>query len=121
MCGIVGIAAARPVASRQWLSAASDTIRHRGPDGAGEWWSLDGCVGLGHRRLAIVDLSPAAAQPMARAGAVAHIVFNGEIYNFKDLRSELVAKGHTFTTESDTEVVLAAYEEWGTECVGHLN
>jgi asparagine synthase (glutamine-hydrolysing) len=96
-------------------------MRHRGPDGCGEWWSADGCVGLGHRRLAVIDLSPAGQQPMADSGGTLHIVFNGEIYNFHDLRAELVSRGHAFRSHSDTEVILAAYREWGTDCLQRLN
>jgi asparagine synthase (glutamine-hydrolysing) len=96
-------------------------MRHRGPDDAGEWWSPDGCVGLGHRRLAIIDLTPSGHQPMASANGSVLIAFNGEIYNFVDLRNELTAEGHTFRTRSDTEVVLAAYRQWGTDCVVRLN
>jgi asparagine synthase (glutamine-hydrolysing) len=96
-------------------------MRHRGPDDFGEWWSADSRVGLGHARLAIIDLSPAAHQPMRSADSAFHIVFNGEIYNFLELRAELSEKGHTFFSKSDTEVLLAAYREWGTECLGHLN
>ena len=96
-------------------------MRHRGPDDAGEWWSADGRIGLGHRRLSIIDLSPAGHQPMLDAAGELTIVFNGEIYNFSDLRRELVAKGHAFRSQSDTEVILAAYREWGTECLSRLN
>jgi len=96
-------------------------MRHRGPDDAGEWWSADACVGLGHRRLAVIDLSPAGHQPMQDAGGGLCIVFNGEIYNFADLREELTAKGQAFRSHSDTEVILAAYREWGTDCVSRLN
>jgi len=98
-----------------------DSLRHRGPDDAGEWWSTDGCIGLGHRRLAIVDLSPAGHQPMHDASGELCVVFNGEIYNFVDLRRELAAEGHAFRSHSDTEVILAAYREWGTECLSRLN
>jgi asparagine synthase (glutamine-hydrolysing) len=94
---------------------------HRGPDDAGEWWSADGCVGLGHRRLSIIDLSPAGHQPMQDTRGDLCIVFNGEIYNFPDLRRELEAKGHLFLSHTDTEVVLGAYREWGTECLSRLN
>ncbi len=94
---------------------------HRGPDDAGEWWSTDGCVGLGHRRLAIIDLSPAGHQPMLDVTGELAITFNGEIYNFVDLRQELLAKGYVFQTHSDTEVILVAYREWGTDCLSHLN
>jgi asparagine synthase (glutamine-hydrolysing) len=96
-------------------------MRHRGPDGCGEWWSADGCVGLGHRRLAVIDLSTAGQQPMADASGQLNIVFNGEIYNFTDLRRQLADKGYTFRSDTDTEVVLAAYREWGTDCLGRLN
>ena len=121
MCGIVGIASNTPIADRAWLTAGRDAMRHRGPDGCGEFWSADGCVGLGHRRLAIIDLSSAGQQPMADAGGRLRIVFNGEIYNFTDLRRELAARGHVFFSQTDTEVVLAAYREWGTDCLGRLN
>jgi asparagine synthase (glutamine-hydrolysing) len=96
-------------------------MRHRGPDGCGEWWSADGCVGLGHRRLAVIDLSAAGRQPMTDASGSLHIVFNGEIYNFADLRRELIGKGHSFRSHTDTEVVLGAYHEWGSDCLERLN
>ena len=96
-------------------------MTHRGPDDAGEWWSADGRVGLAHRRLAIIDLSPAGHQPMHDASGMLSIIFNGEIYNFQDLRAQLMAKGHQFRSVSDTEVILAAYREWGIECLSHLN
>jgi len=121
MCGIVGIAGQRPAASREWLGIGRDSMRHRGPDDAGEWWSSDGRVGLGFRRLSILDLTPAGHQPMASADGLLHIVFNGEIYNYTDLRSELAKAGHVFRTASDTEVLLASYRHWGTECLARLN
>jgi asparagine synthase (glutamine-hydrolysing) len=121
MCGIVGIASRTCVVERSWLAAGSDAMRHRGPDGHGEWWSEDGCVGLGHRRLAVIDLSPAGAQPMSDGSGALHITFNGEIYNFIDLRRQLAGLGHVFRTASDTEVVLAAYREWGGACLERLN
>jgi asparagine synthase (glutamine-hydrolysing) len=98
-----------------------DALSHRGPDDAGEWWSEDGCVGFGHRRLAIIDLSPSGHQPMQDATGELCIVFNGEIYNFADLRAQLATKGHGFRSQSDTEVILAAYREWGTDCLSRLN
>ena len=94
---------------------------HRGPDDAGEWWSADGRVGLAHRRLSIIDLSPAGHQPMHDDAGALSIVFNGEIYNYNDLRAELLTKGHSFKSLSDTEVILAAYREWGTDCLTRLN
>lgn len=120
MCGIVGIASVSPQQDHTWLAPACDTLRHRGPDDAGEWWSTDGKVGLGFRRLAIVDLSPGGHQPM-RGATGASIVFNGEIYNFRELRQELKQLGQQFHTQSDTEVLIAAYETWGTECLTRLN
>ena len=121
MCGIVGIAARSAINNRAWLAVGRDAMRHRGPDDCGEWWSADGRVGLGHRRLAIIDLSPAGHQPMTSSTGGLQIVFNGEIYNFADLRRELVAKGHSFRSNSDTEVILEAYQEWGAECLTRLN
>jgi asparagine synthase (glutamine-hydrolysing) len=121
MCGIVGIASKEPIAHRAWLAQGRDAMKHRGPDDSGEWWSSDGRLGIGHRRLSIIDLSPAGHQPMSDAAGTLQIVFNGEIYNFGHLRKELVAKGHTFRSHSDTEVILAAYREWGPECLSRLN
>lgn len=121
MCGIVGIVSNTPQAQRAWLAIGRDAMTHRGPDDAGEWWSADGRVGLAQRRLAIIDLSPAGHQPMHDASGALSIVFNGEIYNFADLRDELIAKGHGFRSHSDTEVILAAYREWGTECLARFN
>jgi asparagine synthase (glutamine-hydrolysing) len=121
MCGIVGIAATEAIQDRAWLAKGRDAMRHRGPDDAGEWWSNDGRVGFGHRRLAIVDLSPGGHQPMQLADGDLTITFNGEIYNFLDLKTQLRALGASFRTSSDTEVILAAYRQWGTDCLAHLN
>lgn len=121
MCGIVGISSTTSLTRRAWLVIGRDAMTHRGPDDAGEWWSADGRVGLAHRRLSILDLSPAGHQPMHDASGELSIVFNGEIYNFADLRDELIAKGHGFRSHSDTEVILAAYREWGTECLARFN
>ena len=89
----------------------TDAIAHRGPDGSGT--HVDGPVGLGNRRLAILDLSDAAAQPMVNAADQIALTYNGEVYNFRELRRELERAGHNFSSRSDTEVVLRAYEEWG--------
>jgi asparagine synthase (glutamine-hydrolysing) len=121
MCGIVGIISNNPQAQRAWLAIGRDAMTHRGPDDEGEWWSADGRVGLAQRRLSIIDLSPAGHQPMHDASGALSIVFNGEIYNFADLRDEMIAKGHSFRSQSDTEVILAAYREWGTECLSRFN
>src|SRR5688572_3867865 len=121
MCGIAGIVTTRGSIESDCVVRMRDTLHHRGPDGAGEWWSPDKCVALGHRRLAIIDLSPTGHQPMQNASGELCIVFNGEIYNFKTLHQELEAKGHTFDAHSDTEVILAAYRESGLDCRLRLN
>ena len=121
MCGIAGVASINLQTERAWLRASGQQMRHRGPDGMGEWWSGDGRVGLTHRRLAIIDLSPAGFQPMHLERRGLSIVYNGEIYNFGDLRTELKKLGHKFVSQSDTEVILAAYAEWGTDCLDHFN
>ena len=121
MCGIVGIASINAVTNHDWLARARTAMSHRGPDDSGERWLAQDRVGLGHLRLSIIDLSPAGHQPMSDSDDELTIVFNGEIYNFLDLRIELKSKGHTFVSQSDTEVLLAAYREWGDECISHLN
>lgn len=120
MCGILGIAGNR-LPSRELLIRMRDSLRHRGPDDEGVWWSSDGRVALAHRRLAIIDLSPNGRQPMSDGTGRLHIVFNGEIYNYLDLRAELRRRGHEFRTASDTEVILQAYLEWGHNALSHLN
>lgn len=112
MCGIVGYAGREPIAPEQ-LASMRDTMTHRGPDDCGLWTSADGAVSLAQRRLSIIDLSPGGHQPMADAAGRIHVVFNGEMYNFQEVRSELEAAGHSFRTSSDTEVVIAAYRNWG--------
>ena len=121
MCGIVGIAAAVPASNRINLEMMRDTMRHRGPDDCGLWESADGRVAFGHRRLAIIDLSPGGHQPMSDTTGGICIVFNGELYNYRDLRSELEGSGHSFKTASDTEVILAAYRAWGIDCLDRFN
>jgi asparagine synthase (glutamine-hydrolysing) len=121
MCGIVGVASRHATTDREWLSVGCAAMVHRGPDDDGIWWSANGNVGLAQTRLAIIDLSPGGHQPMHDQANRLSIVFNGEIYNYLDLREQLAAKGHKFHTQSDTEVVLAAYHEWGTDCLAHLN
>ncbi len=121
MCGIAGIASAHGLLDRSHLEAMGDVLRHRGPDDAGAWWADAGDVGFVHRRLAILDLSPTGHQPMRDSRGDLTIVFNGEIYNFSELRMELEAAGHTFRSASDTEVILEAYRAWDTACVERLN
>ena len=94
-------------------------LAHRGPDGEGYY--LSGPVGLGHRRLAIIDLSAAGSQPMANAAQTIWVTFNGEIYNFQDIRRELARRGHQFRSATDTEVIVHAYAEWGTACLQRFN
>jgi asparagine synthase (glutamine-hydrolysing) len=120
MCGIVGFCDLNgEPASRGVLERMTDRISHRGPDGEGYY--TDGPVGLGHRRLAIIDLSPAGHQPMANESGDLVITYNGEIYNFQELRVELEALGYHFHSRTDTEVVLHAYNEWGESCVDRFN
>lgn len=121
MCGIIGIASRQPVLDKGWLIKGRDAMAHRGPDHAGQWWSADGRVGLAHRRLSIIDLSAAGNQPMPNEKGDLHLVLNGEIYNFQELKRELAQKGQMFKSQSDTEVLLAAYQEWGTDCLAKMN
>jgi asparagine synthase (glutamine-hydrolysing) len=120
MCGIVGYAGRRAIEERQ-LCAMRDTLAHRGPDDSGLWYSADRGAGFGHRRLSIIDLSPAGHQPMADGSGRAHISFNGEIYNFLDLRDELAKCGYSFRSHRDTEVIVEAWREWGDDFVTRLN
>ena len=121
MCGIVGIAGQEPVVDKEILLLMRDTMQHRGPDDSGLWCDGENRIGLGHRRLSIIDLTDAAHQPMSDTDGKLHLVFNGEIYNYRLLREELIAKGHHFRTASDTEVVIESYREWGEDCVSHFN
>ncbi len=121
MCGIAGFVhfdTSRP-ATTQLLNEMRDRVFHRGPDSAGSWIVKN--VALGHRRLAIIDTSNAGAQPMLSKNERYVLVFNGEIYNYIELRTELTRHGHQFHTDSDTEVLLAAFEQWGHDCVQHFN
>jgi asparagine synthase (glutamine-hydrolysing) len=121
MCGIVGMAGRSPAANLEILTVMRDALHHRGPDDAGVWWAPDRRVGLANRRLAIIDLSPGGHQPMADLSGQLWITYNGEIYNYRDVRRELEGKGHRFRTESDTEVILGSYRAWGVDCLSHLN
>ena len=119
MCGIAGIynlKSQEPV-SRRLLKAMTDSLIHRGPDDEGFYVS-DG-IGLGHRRLSIIDLA-AGRQPMTNEDETVWVVFNGEIYNFSELHQYLETKGHQFKTRSDTEVIVHLYEEKGEECFREL-
>jgi asparagine synthase (glutamine-hydrolysing) len=101
------------------IVAMTQTLSPRGPDGEG-FWRAPG-VALGHRRLAVIDLSPAGAQPLGNEDGSVQVVFNGEIYDFQGLRAELLARGHVFRSRCDTEVIVHGYEEWGDEVVAHLD
>lgn len=122
MCGIAGILEFRDQpASESALTEICRRLAHRGPDGHGYWRSSNGTVALGHRRLAILDLDRRADQPMVSADGRHAVVFNGEIYNFLELRKELRACGEVFRTESDTEVILAAWRVWGEGMLPRFN
>ena len=120
MCGIAGIyhlQTAKPVDAAR-VRVMADAIAHRGPDGDGVWTAPG--VGFGHRRLSIIDLA-GGAQPMASDDGQAVLIFNGEIYNFREVRAELEALGHAFHSHSDTEVILQAWQRWGPDCLPKLN
>jgi asparagine synthase (glutamine-hydrolysing) len=120
MCGVTGIIhlEGEPV-SPVLLRRMTDAIDHRGPDGEGQW--IDGNVGLGHRRLSIIDLSPAGHQPMISSDHRYVLTYNGEIYNYRELRLELEAAGHWFRSGTDSEVLLYALAHWGVEALDRLN
>jgi asparagine synthase (glutamine-hydrolysing) len=120
MCGIAGLIGNRQVnASALYGMVAVQS--HRGPDGDGFWFAADGRVALGHRRLAILDLSDKGRQPMADSSGQFIITFNGEIYNYLEIREELRQLGHYFCSDSDTEVILEAYKEWNEACLDRFN
>lgn len=123
MCGIYGYVSLGGAGDLQTLRRMGAALRHRGPDDQGEVVRDDGdiWVGLGHQRLSIMDLSQAAKQPLVNEDQSAWITCNGEIYNFKELREELIRKGHRFTCRSDSEVILHLYEEMGERCVERLD
>ena len=119
MCGIAGFVDYHSKSDPSVLHGMTDALVHRGPDASGYHFCQQAkyTLGLGHRRLSIIDLSPAGNQPMSYANERFWIVFNGEIYNFAEIRNKLAAMGHNFLTSSDTEVILHAYHEWGTSCL----
>lgn len=121
MCGIVGAVSLQAPVERAGIERGLHRLGHRGPDGFGTWYSSCGRVGLAHSRLAVLDLSNAADQPMIGGDGRHAIVFNGEIYNFLELRQELAAAGFRFSSSGDTEVVLAAYKVWGESCLQRFN
>ena len=117
MCGIAGFADFKKRSGEEIVKAMACAVPHRGPDGQGEYFSEhpSAAIGLGHRRLSIIDLSTSANQPMHYNGL--HLIFNGEIYNYNEIRDRLIALGHQFANHSDTEVILHGWEEWGEACI----
>jgi len=118
MCGFVGFKSNRDFKFlKEFLPDAVASLTHRGPDDSGLFFDERCGVGLGHRRLSVIDLSKAGQQPMASDDGSVHIVYNGEVYNFREIRVTLEAQGHVFRSETDTEVILKAYRQWGIECL----
>jgi len=117
MCGIAGFVSPRNRSVKEDLVKMTCALAHRGPDGEGYFYHETGqnLLGLGHRRLSIIDLSTSANQPMHYEGL--HVVFNGEIYNYEEIRTELISLGHQFSTHSDTEVILHGWRQWGEKCI----
>ena len=117
MCGIAGFVDFKKRSNEHVLKNMSASLQHRGPDGEGVSFveTNNAAIGLGHRRLSIIDLSSAANQPMHYDGL--HLIFNGEIYNYEEIRNALIAEGHQFLTHSDTEVILHSWREWGAEAI----
>src|SRR6201997_3963882 len=119
MCGIAGVLQfnGAPV-NRDVVASMTAILAHRGPDGEGLYFGKG--IGLGHRRLAILDLTEGGKQPLSNEDGTVWVTFNGEIYNYVELREQLIQKGHQFVTSSDTEVIVPLYEEEGEEFVAHL-
>ena len=115
MCGIVGF----NWRDERVIESATEILAHRGPDAGGVY--VDNCVSLGHRRLSIIDLSEHGRQPMCNEDGTVWVTYNGEIYNFQELREALAAKGHSFRSRTDTEVIVHAYEEYGPDCIQRFN
>jgi len=121
MCGFIGIASSKEQINFQSLANANKKLHHRGPDDSGIWVSDNKKIGLAHSRLAIQDISSMGSQPMHFKEQGLTIVFNGEIYNFHDLKHQLGKLGYSFNSRSDTEVIIKAYEEWGSDCISKFN
>ena len=120
MCGIIGQLNARQPVDSRLFDEMRDTLAHRGPDGYGSWLRADRRLALGHRRLAFLDLSAEGRQPMSDSSGSLHITFNGEIYNYRELRQQLMREGWQFRSQTDTEVLLYAYRQWGTRMLSRL-
>ncbi|MFT5723126.1 MAG: asparagine synthase (glutamine-hydrolyzing), partial [Bacteroidia bacterium] len=121
MCGIAGFIDSSKVLNESDITKMTRSIEHRGPDSSGQFFSLneDYSIGLGHTRLSIIDTSTSGNQPMSYEEIT--IVFNGEIYNYREIKNELRSLGHIFQTESDTEVIIRSFIQWGSECVKHFH
>ena len=117
MCGFIGWFSRQKAINGVLLERMRDRIRHRGPDDSGVYLSTDGCAGLGFRRLSIIDLTPSGHQPMQNEDGTVWLTFNGEVYNYDEIRPILERAGHRFTSRTDSEVILHAYEEWGKDCL----
>ena len=117
MCGIVGFCSCREKVNKAVLTSMRDALTHRGPDDVGIYIDEENNVGLGHTRLSILDLSSLGHQPMSNENGSIWITYNGEVYNYKEIRKELIERGYNFKSNSDTEVLIKAYEEWGIDCV----
>lgn len=117
MCAIVGLVSPKGCIDRDVLQRMRDKMEHRGPDDAGLYLNKTRTVGLGHRRLSIIDLSSHGHQPMTNEDESIWLTYNGEIYNFREIREQLLEAGHTFKSDSDSEIIIHAYEEWGVESV----
>jgi asparagine synthase (glutamine-hydrolysing) len=117
MCGIAGFADFKKQSNEEILAQMSCAMPHRGPDGQGVYFqdTTTAQIGLGHRRLSIIDLSTSANQPMHYDGL--HLIFNGEMYNYNEIRDNLISLGHEFNTHSDTEVFLHSWREWGEKSI----
>ena len=121
MCGIFGVVQQNEIINEDKLSSALDTLQHRGPDGKGVWLNSLKNVGFGHRRLSIIDLSENGKQPFVSEDENEILTFNGEIYNYLELKNELISNGVEFRTNSDTEVLLKSYTYWGKHCLSRFN
>ncbi|MDD3877767.1 MAG: asparagine synthase (glutamine-hydrolyzing) [Bacteroidales bacterium] len=120
MCGIIGRINYNEAVDKELFNEMRDELAHRGPDGFGSFFSEDGKIALGHRRLSFLDLTVNGVQPICNENAGIWLSVNGEIYNYKELRKTLIEKGHVFKSESDSEVILHGYEEWGVDVLQHL-
>jgi len=121
MCGILGIKSTVGAVDQNKLHVMRDTMPYRGPDSVGLWFDDEEKIGLAHLRLSILDPTPAGHQPRVEAAHNCVISYNGEVYNYLEIRTELETKGYTFETGSDTEVVLKAYLEYGHDCLKYFN